>query len=109
MRRGGGLEGQGGCSHELRAATFKRTKAEAGRGSLESGPGGREPSHRWVPDDGGWPLASVRQPFPISIGSGQRTELRAAFVWGDPSVLPVRVTWVDETGHHDETFDVSSR
>jgi len=48
-------------------------------------------------------------PFPISIGSGQRTELRAAFVWGDPSVLPVRVTWVDETGHHDETFDVSSR
>lgn len=46
-------------------------------------------------------------PFPVSIGSDQRTKLPVAFVHGDPTVLPVRVTWTDETGHHDETFDVS--
>jgi hypothetical protein len=48
-------------------------------------------------------------PFPVSIGPGLKIELPVAFVFGDPSVLPVRVTWVDETGHHDETFDVSTR
>ena len=48
-------------------------------------------------------------PFPVSIGRDQTIELPVAFVWGDPSLLPVRITWVDESGHHDETFDVSTR
>jgi hypothetical protein len=49
-------------------------------------------------------------PFPVSIGPDQPPmEIPVAFVYGDPSVLPVRVTWVDEAGHHDQTFDVSTR
>jgi hypothetical protein len=48
-------------------------------------------------------------PFPVSIGPDQRIEIPAAFVYGDPSVLPVRVTWVDEAGPDDQTFDVSTR
>jgi hypothetical protein len=47
-------------------------------------------------------------PFPVSIGPDQPPmETPVAFVYGDPSVLPVRITWVDEAGHHDQTFDVS--
>jgi hypothetical protein len=48
-------------------------------------------------------------PFPVRIGPDQRIELPVAFVYGDPSVLPVRVTWMDGAGHHDQTFDVSTR
>jgi hypothetical protein len=49
-------------------------------------------------------------PFPVNIGPDQPPmEIPVAFVYGDPSVLPVRITWVDEAGHHDQTFDVSTR